>query len=484
MSAVYDLRSALDTLRNNPGELIETDRLVSPNLEIAGIYKKLSAGGSVMRPTKTGPALVFNNVDGFPGVRVAIGVMGNRKRVGLLMDTPPERLGFLYKEAADNMLSPVVVDNKEALCQEVVYRADEPGFDIRKIIPASKTTEIDAGGYITMGLCYAQDPETGEGNLAIHRMCLQSEDETTIGFGGYRHMNVFREKANRAGKPLPISINVGADPSIYISSCFQPPVTQLGCDELAVAGAIRKQPVELVKCLTIDCNAIANAEFVIEGELYPDTKATEDQHSGTGYSLPEFLGYMGGVRHQPVIKIKAVTCRKNPIWQMCVAPSEEHVNMEGIPLEAMILQATERAMPGKVLNVYGMPAGGGKLVAAIQFKKTDETDEGRQKQAGLVAFGVCPELKNVFVVDEDIDIFDTHEIMWAFTTRFKPEMDLSYITGVRCHRSDPTQKLYYDSSLRSVGIGTKAIYDCTVPFDAKEHFVRAKFMDVDISEFE
>lgn len=121
--------------------------------------------------------------------------------------------------------------------------------------------------------------------------------------------------------------------------------------------------------------------------------------------MPEFPGYTGPANAElPVIKVKAVTHRVNPIMQTCIGPSEEHVSMAGIPTEASILDMVERAMPGRVQNVYAHSSGGGKFIAVIQFKKTVPSDEGRQRQAALLAFSAFPELKQVILVDEDVDI--------------------------------------------------------------------------------
>lgn len=157
----------------------------------------------------------------------------------------------------------------------------------------------------------------------IYRLCLQSEDTISMYFvPGARHLSVFREQAEKA---------------------------------------------------------IANAEYVIEGELLPDVRVIEDQNSGTGKAMTEFPGYTGPANPSlPVFNVKAVTHRKNPILQTCIGPSEEHVNMAGIPTEASILQMVEKAMPGKLQNVYAHCSGGGKYMAVMQFKKTVPSDKGRQ----------------------------------------------------------------------------------------------------------
>ncbi|MFP3846807.1 UbiD family decarboxylase domain-containing protein [Priestia filamentosa] len=481
---VTDLRSAVELLKTIPGQLIETNEQVNPHAELSGVYRHVGAGGTVKRPTQSGPAMMFNNVKGHEEARVIIGLLASRERVGLLLDTKPERLGFLLNDAANNPIAPVTISNDKARAQEVVHYADEPGFDIRKLIPAPTNTEEDAGPYITMGMCYASDSETSDSDVTIHRLCLQSKDEMSMYFVPGRHLEVFREKAEKHGKPLPISISIGVDPAIEIGACFEPPTTPLGFNELSIAGAIRKEAVELVSCLTIDEKAIANAEYVIEGELIPNVRVREDQNTNTGKAMPEFPGYTGpAVAELPLIKVKAVTHRKNPIMQTVIGPSEEHVNMAGIPTEASILQMVEKAMPGKLLNVYAHSSGGGKYMAVLQFKKSQPSDEGRQRQAALLAFSAFSELKHVIIVDEDVDPFDSNDVMWALNTRYQGDVDTVFIPGVRCHPLDPSQTPAYSPSIQEKGISCKVIFDCTVPFHLKDEFKRAEFKEVDPSRF-
>lgn len=485
-NSVRDLRSAIELLKTLPGQLIETDVEVNPHAELSGVYRHIGAGGTVTRPTKEGPAMIFNNVAGHEDARVIIGLLASRERVGHLLGCSPRRLGFLLNEAVEHPLpAELVAEGEQVPCQEVVHRSDEPGFDIRKLVPAPTNTEEDAGPYITMGMCYAHDPETGEHDVTIHRLCLQSADEISMYFvPGARHLNVFREKAEKAGKPLPISISIGVDPAIEIGACFEPPTTPLGYDELQVAGAIRGEAVKLAPCLTIDEHCIANAEYVIEGELLPGKRIREDINTNTGKAMPEFPGYTGAAKPEvPIIKVKAVTTRKNPIMQTVIGPSEEHVSMAGIPTEASIISMVERAMPGRLLNVYAATPGGGKYMAVLQFKKSIPSDEGRQRQAALLAFSAFPELKHVFLVDEDVDPFDLNDVIWAMNTRFQGDADVITIPGVRCHPLDPSNDPTCDPSIRDHGIACKTIFDCTVPFDQKDRFQRCKFMDVDAARW-
>ena len=479
-SQVDSLRSALELLNQMDGQLIETDVEVDPNAELSGVYRHIGAGGTVMRPTKEGRAMIFNNVKGHPDARVAIGVLASRKRVGALLGTEPENLGKLLAGSVDNPVPPVLSE-ESASCQEVVHLASDPDFDLYKLVPAPTNTPDDAGPYITLGMCYATHPDTGRNDVTIHRLCIQGKNELSIFFTpGARHIGAMAERAEELGQRLPISISIGVDPAIEVGSCFEPPTTPMGYDELAVAGALRNKPVELTSCISVNQKAIANAEYVIEGEVVPGVRVQEDQNSHTGYAMPEFPGYTGPASDQCwLIDVKAVTHRTNPIMQTCIGPSEEHVSMAGIPTEASIYGMIEKAMPGRLKNVYCATPGGGKFMAVLQFKKLSPSDEGRQRQAALIAFSAFSELKNVFIVDEDVDPFDMNDVLWAMNTRFQGNADIITIPGVRTHPLDPSNDPAYDPGIRDHGIACKTIFDCTVPYNLKDRFERARFMDVD-----
>ena len=481
---VHDLRSAIELLEQHEGQLHQTDVEVDPIAELSGVYRYIGAGGTVMRPTKLGPAMLFNNIKGFPGSRVSIGMLADRRRVALLLGTTVEKVGSVLCDALNAPIVPKVVKAGSAVCQEVVHKASEPGFDIRTLIPAPTNTPEDAGPFITMGLCYGKDPENGQEDVTIHRLCIQGKDEISMMFVPGRHLDAFRIKAEKAGKPQPISISIGLDPAVYVAACFEAPSTPLGFNELGIAGALRGKAVEVVECLTVDAKAIAHAEIVIEGFLLPDVRVVEDQNSHTGKAMPEFPGYNGPAHPSlPVIKVTAVTHRVNPIMQTTIGPSEEHVNLAGIPTEASIKMMVGKALPGFLQNVYAHPSGGGKYLAILQVKKAVPFDEGRQRQAALLAFSSFSELKHVILVDEDVDPFDTNDVLWAMTTRFQADADVIAIPGVRCHPLDPSQTPEMSPSIRGKGITTKAIFDCTVPFELKARFQRAQFMEVDYKRF-
>ena len=479
---IEDLRTALEFLRGVPGQLASTPTPVDPYLELAGVYRRVGAGTPVAPPTKVGPALLFEHVKGFD-MRVVAGVLASRERTALLLGTTPDRLAFELLAALEKPVPPVVVPAEQAPCQEVVLR---PPFDIRRLLPAPTSTPKDAGPFLNMALLRAEDPESGASDVTIHRMCLTGPDTMTVNFTGpFRHIDQFRVACERLGRPLPVSVSIGLDPAVYLATCFEAPTTPLGYDELVIAGGLRGRGVELVDCVSVAAKAIARAEIVLEGELVPGELVREDLLTGAGWAMPEFPGYVGLAKPDvPVMRVTAVTHRRDPIFQTLIGPGEEHVTLAGLPTEASILRLEEDALPGFVRNVYCHSAGGGKYLAILQVRKRLPADEGRQRQAALVAFAAFSELKHVILVDDDVDIFSTDDVLWAMTTRFQGDVSIATIPGVRCHPLDPTATPEFSPFVRETGQSCKTIFDCTVPVAMREVFERAPFADVDLGCYE
>ena len=477
---IVDLRSALAFLSSIPGQLVSTREPVDPVAELAGVYKLVGAGTPLAPPTRIGPAMLFENVKGY-NMPVVVGILASRRRTALLMNSQIDRLPFDLLEALRHPCAPALVPSAQAPCQEIVIR---PPFDLRTLIPAPTNTLRDAGPYFNMGLLRAEDPETGASDVTIHRLCVQGPDRLSVYFVPGRHIDQFRQKAERAGRPLPVSVSMGLDPAIYLAACFEPPTAPLGLDELTIAGGLRHRPVELVDCVSVAAKAIARAEIVLEGEILPGERIREDAQTQTGYAMPEFPGYLGVAQPElPVLRVTAITHRRNPILQTIIGPGEEHTNLVGIPTEASILRLVENSMPGRLRNVYCHSSGGGKYLAILQFTKRVESDEGRQRQAALTAFAAFPELKHVIVVDEDVDIFDTNDVLWAMTTRYQGDASTIFLPGVRCHPLDPSQSPDFSPTIPAPGISCKTIFDCTVPFRMRERFRRAEFVPVDLARF-
>ena len=267
------------------------------------------------------------------------------------------------------------------------------------------------------------------------------------------------------GKPLPVSCSIGLDPAIYVATSFEAPTTPLGFDELTIAGGLRGRPVELVDCVTQPAKAIARAELVLEGEFLPERpgRRRRPHRPGLGHArVPRLRGPAQARRCR--LHVTAITHRGDPILQILVGPGEEHVTLAGLPTEASIYRLIEDAMPGFCTNVYCASAGGGKYLAILQVKKRMPTTRAVQRQAALAAFTAFSELKHVILVDDDVDIYDANDVMWAMTTRYQGDVDTVFIPGVRGHPLDPSATPEFNQLLRGPGITCKTIFDCTVPW--------------------
>lgn len=479
-SDITDLRTALEFLAEHPGQLVSTEVEVDPYLEIAGVYRRVGSGTPTAPPTQVGPAMMFEKVKDTDTTVVA-GVLASRERTALLLGSKKEKLMFDLLDALERPVPPVVVEADKAPCQEVVIK---PPFDVRKVIPPVVSTKKDAGSFLNMALLRAEDPETGVSDVTIHRMCMQGPDTLSVSVSAGRHIGVFRDKAEKMGKPLPVSVSIGFDPAIYVGTSFEAPTTPLGYDELTIAGGLRQRPVELVDCVTQPAKAIARAEIVLEGEFRPGEYTDEDALTGGGWAMPEFPGYVGEAqKHQPLLHITGITHRTNPIYQILVGPGEEHVVLAGIPTEASIFRLVDHAMPGFLKNVYLASPGGGKYLAIMQVRKRTPEDGGRPRQAALSALTAFYELKHVILVDDDIDPYDMSDVMWAMTTRYQGDVSTVLIPAVRGHALDVSSTPEFNPLLRHDGIGCKTIFDCTVPMHMKERFERSPFIDVDLAKY-
>ncbi len=196
-SDIVDLRSAMAFLATIPGQLVSTREPVDPVAELAGVYRMVGAGAPVSPHSKTGPAMLFECVKGYD-IPVVTGILASRERTALLLNSSVDRLPFDLLDALNHPQPPVFVES--APCQEVVIR---PPFDLRTLIPAPTNTLQDAGPYFNMGLLRAQDPETGEADVTIHRLCIQGPDLLSVYFAPGRHIDAFRDQGRIDESPAP-----------------------------------------------------------------------------------------------------------------------------------------------------------------------------------------------------------------------------------------------------------------------------------------
>jgi gallate decarboxylase subunit C len=320
----------------------------------------------------------------------------------------------------------------------------------------------------------AKDPDTGISNASIHRFCVQGKDEMTISIYPGRHIGNLYEAALSKGENLPISINIGLDPAIYFASCFTEPLCKQGECELDIVGGLRQKAVEISDCINVNTDCISNAEIIIEAEITSDTCAENKFSSGKG-TMPEFLGYQGSVKpgeELPIVKVKAITHRKNPIYQTLIGPGLEQSELQAITPEIATRGFLMQNFDLDVKEIVFNTAGGGLLMLVLQIQKKLKQDDNLSIQSALKILSLIPPLKHIFLVDCDIDPYSSEDLIWALTTRYQADLDMHLLTNEKPFLMDPSQTPDYRKNSDNKNTSVKALFDCTVPWELNSKFKR------------
>jgi UbiD family decarboxylase len=429
-----DLRNFLDLLARE-GELQRIKTTVDPKHEIGAVCKVLNE-----RPGS--PAVLFENVKG-SAIPVVGQLLASDKRVAMALGLAQENVFDETVKRATSPIPPRLVT--DGPCQEVIMKGDE--VDVTKL-PLCTNNPNDGGPYITAGHVIIKDPEYGM-NLGIYRMMLISRNEVSLrltpGHDGYDFM---KNAEKRGQKKFEVAVCVGVPPAVYVASQFEP---RIGVYELEIAGGLLGRPVDVVKCRTVDLEVPALAEIILEGEL------TIPPKTGTEGPFGEFCGYTTrAVPGERIMTIKAITHRKNPIYHniWLGKPPHEHLYVDALTYAVAAYLELKPAYPA--LKKAYAPPWGVSIVLVLQV-------ESRLKRPGLMNNMLAASLytrsgkwKHVIVVDEDINLYDPNEILWALTTRFQPADDMYVIPKGITSSLEPsstvdgvTSKMMADATIKS-----------------------------------
>ena len=361
-------------------------------------------------------ALLFHNVIGY-AMPVVSGIIRSRERAIISMGAKTYgEIEARLKKGIDNPIPPIMVNTARA--REVTVTGDD--VDLFKL-PIPMSSIYDGGPMITAGVVIARDPELGM-NSGIYRFIVKEKALTGIDIVTPNNMRLFAQRAYEAKRPLPISISIGTHPLEIMASGYRAP---LGVDEMAIAGGLRGEALQLAPCKTIDVPFVADAEIVLEGEILP-----------TGWTWPEgrfgeFTRLMGGLHWNPLVKIKAISHRKDAIYYALHMPWE-NTWLAAPTRYAAIRQALKTA--GVVVKDINVTLGGCAFWhAVISIKK----QPGEAKNAILAALSVM-DLKHVVIVDDDIDVNNPMDVEWAIATRVQGDRDVLIVTNARGKPLDPS----------------------------------------------
>jgi UbiD family decarboxylase len=394
------------------------------------------------------PKAVWFDKAGGEGSPLVGNALASRTRFAKAFGTTPQRLLAEILRRLRSKPRFVDVSRNEAPVQQVVMTGD--AIDLTTL-PVHLQHGKDGGPYISAGMDFARDPATGLVNVGLRRFMVRGRDTTGIDLVAPSDLRNIYLATLKRGERLPMSVVVGGHPIDYFGATMRMPG-----DELELLASLRDAPMPLVKSISNDLRVPADAEWVIEGYLGEE-----------GYKEPEgpygeFLGYYGGVKTNPVFHVTAITRRRDALFQTLTigGPSMSRTDTAQLctlRTEVLIWRALESAVREPVA-VYAPPATGGVYNVRIAIR---QRVPGEARNAIAAAMGSLANVKNVFVVDPDIDIFSDEQMEWALATRFQPDRDFVVASAFRTIPLDP--------SLDDHGtLGAKAGYDLTMPIGSNK----------------
>jgi 2,5-furandicarboxylate decarboxylase 1 len=433
-----DFRDFLDALRK-AGELLEVDRAVSPELEVAKAMRKSAA--------VSGPAIIFkNNGTAFPLVG---GVYNTRSKALIALQTTEKDVFDRVLHGMAARIAPTVV--ADAPVHENVIAGD--AVDISKL-PIAKYSPDDGGRYITAGIVVSKDPETGIPDIGHYR--FEVVDKQTMTFLALPNHRFGRHlaKARRLGHTTyHVALVIGVDPVIAYTCPIQVPD---GTNDFEVVGGMRGTALELVHCKTVDVDVPARAELVFELEVDMTKEAFEGP-------LGEFTGYYTPGSEKPIARVKAITHRNNAYFQALltgVPPTENHI-LKQMPYEASYFAMLKAQHP--TLASVTLPASGGVAFYIVMSMKQRYAGEARHAILTAIASSQRPKL--VVVVDPDIDVRNPDQVEWAIAFRSQPARDVIIVDDLPGGTLDPS----IDGSIPLARrVGSAMGVDATFPFGADE----------------
>jgi UbiD family decarboxylase len=342
---------------------------------------------------------------------------------------------------------------QKAACQEVV----ETNVDLTKL-PIMHYTDKDGGKYIASAVSVVKDPELGP-NMCFHRLMLKDKNHFVARIVEHRGTDTALAKA---GGELDIAICIGNSTPVLLAAATTLP---MGTNELGMANALER--TDLVKCKTVDLEVPADTEFVLEGRITKE-KATEGP-------FLDLTGIVDRTRQQPIVEIKCITHRQNPIYQTILAGRNEHKFLMGMPKEPTIFKEVSKVCECK--DVYITPGGCSWLHAVVQIKKKDAEDG---KKAIAATFKGHGSLKHCVIVDEDINIYDPHDVEWAIATRFQADKNTIILSNQPGSSLDPSG----DLSEGKKATTAKAGLDATAPLvSTGKGFSKVDYFKVDLNRY-
>lgn len=402
------MRSFMTRL-SEAGDLLVLEQALSTEFEVAACLAEVDSG----------PALRFDRVNGF-GIPLVGNMLNSLPRIAMGLGTTAANLqraivGAIEAPLAHRLLA-------AAPCQEQVIVDPE----LAEELPIPRFFEQEQGAYITAGATVAKDRHTGHTNLSIARLMPLGGNRAFVGIAPNHHLAVLARAAHARSETLDIAVCVGNHPAVLVASCLY---LALGDDEMKVAGALLGEPLEVVRCLGSDLVVPAHCECVLEGTLDAGAPVGEGPVS-------EFHGLYENYGLGIEASFTRLTRRRDAIFQVILPGYHpEHCLLGGVAIAAGLARAARASVPALQEVAVGM-GGAGRLHAVVSLRAPRPGDARKVVFAIWAAVNL---IKQVVVVDDDVNPWDSTQVEWAIATRMKPDRDILVVPGVRTDRSDPLE---------------------------------------------
>ena len=426
-----DLRSFIAAYeRAHPGEVLRVAEPVSAEYDVMALVLEYER-------RRRYPILFFDKV-GASDIPLVCNVVASRAALAFAMGVDERGLAAEYARRIKEPIKPVVI-LEPAFRHRVVTG---PDVDLGAL-PIPVYFPGDAGRYLTAGMLVARDPDTGVETEGYHRFQVKGPSRMGVSLHSRRRMFEYQRRAEARGQALPCAVVLGLHPLVSMGSLAYPP-PDVG--KFEVVGGLFGEPLQVAPCATIDLTVPAAAEIVIEGEILPGVREPEGPFG-------EFTGYFSRRSTEHVFAARAIAMRERP-WFQSIGSGRagDHITTLGLVREAEILNAVSRVVPN-VRAVHVPLSGASSFTAFVSIR---QTRPGEAKHVIPIALGVDHYLKLVVVVDDDVDVFDESDVLWAVATRMQADRDLVTIAGSLGAMLDP--------SADDRGVTAKLGIDATRPF--------------------
>lgn len=416
------------------GELLVVDEEIDPVHDLSALFSLTHDRLAVRANRIKGHQMpVFGNL------------LLDRDRIAMALNVAPDAIQKTLLASVHKPIAPVLVENAPVQQQSF-------GDGVLARLPVPTFFDKETGPYISAGMMVAVDPETGLGNASYARLKVLSPTEALIGIAPNHHLAIMARKAAAMGKPLPFAVVLGAHPAIQLAACLY---LGLGDDEMHCAGALLGEPVRVTKCQSSDIFVPADAEIVLEGFIHADKPI----HEGL---VSEYHGMYEDYGTGVLATFERMTCRSDAMFQV-IEPGyhAEHIYLGAIPIAASLRAQLARSIHN-VGEVAVTASGSGRNNVVVQIH---QPRPGQARRAMAICWGAVSIIKNITIVDGDVDPWDTDAVELAKSTRMRAERDILIVTDLPADRSEPQE---------AGGMVAKVGYDATCrPGDRKEGFDKA-----------